>query len=224
MENESQEITDYSFLKEEAVEKHFADLNIKLLSGRHIQNNEFGIFSILEDYYEPLKEFYKQLYRLDLVRDQFDRSVYYYLNFFDSGKGKLSDPSRYRVLTQMQTITGLMLLDMYYTKYFDDIKTIQWTDIQREIQEGDHHANYQRILFSEVRGNYTENEWANAERKFKDAVNSFDKLGWVNRISNTQEELKFEINPCVHRIAKLYEKELEDFDVFSSTIKPDEEI
>ncbi|HAL82777.1 MAG TPA: hypothetical protein DCO83_11510 [Mucilaginibacter sp.] len=224
MENEHEEITDYTFLKENAVEKYFADLNIKLLSGRHIQNNEFGIFSVLEDYYEPLKGFYQQLYKLDLVKDQFDQAVYYYLNFFDTSKGKLSDQSRYRTLTEMQTITGLMLLDMYYTKYFDEVKVIQWIDIQYEIKDGDHKANYQRILFSEIRESYTENEWMQAEKKFKDAINSFDKLGWVNRHSGAQEELKFEINPCIHRIARLYEKELEDFDAFALTIKPEEEI
>jgi chromosome condensin MukBEF MukE localization factor len=223
MENAYRENTGYSFLEDEQVEKYFADLNIKLLSGKHIQNYEPNLYSILEDYFDALQLFYKQLYKLNLVKEIFDGGSYYYLDFFDTSKGKLSDPSRFRMLTELQTILGLMLLDMYYTKYFDDPKLIKWSDIKREIEESEQRENYQRLLFYTIRSGYTEREWSESEKKIKQTINSFHDLGWVKKISGPNDELCFEINPSIHRLAKLYKNELLDFESFSSLVKSNEE-
>jgi hypothetical protein len=219
MENENEKAPGFHFLAEEAVSKYFADLNIKLLSGRHIQIAEYTVFSLLEDYYEDFRNFYQQLYNMVLVRRVFDQSTYYYLNFFDAGRGKLSDPSRYRAITEIQTVTALMLLDMYFTRYFDPEKKITWTIIREGIQSGDHRTALQRLLFPELRAAYSEPEWQSAERRFKIAVSKFDALGWVSQISGAQEELCFLINPSIHRIAEIYEAELLDLEAFSVKVK-----
>jgi chromosome condensin MukBEF MukE localization factor len=219
MENATPENDGYEFFAEEVVEKYFADLNIKLLSGRHIQQEDINAFSLLEDYYPNLKAFYQKIYQLDLVRDVGDQRPYFYLNFFDSGKGKLNDTSRYRVLTEMQTVTGLLLLDMYYSRYFDHPKVITWADIKQEIEEGEHKVDYQRILFPEMRAGYTEPEWQAVERRFREVIQSFHALGWVNKLSGQQEELLFEIKPSIHRMAELYSEELENFESFSENYK-----
>jgi chromosome condensin MukBEF MukE localization factor len=224
MENETAEQrTDYRFLEDERVEKYFSDLNIKLLSGRHIHQDEYNIFSLLEDWYDELSGYYRQLYRLNLVRDVYDQSVYYYLDFFSIGKGKMSDPSRTKVLTQLQTIVGLMLLDMYYARYFDSPKTIHWQDIQQELEEGEHKSAYQRIFFDTVRPSYTKSEWQSVEGKFNKTIQSFAELGWVNKISGQQEDLAFDIKPTIHRLAKMYEQELNHFTEFASKIIPKQE-
>jgi len=214
MENAVRESTGYGFFLEEAVERHFADLNIKLLSGRHIQQNDANVFFVLEDYFNPLRNFYSCIYKLALVRAIGDRSIYFYLNFFDEGKGKLSDPSRSKTLTELQTIVGLALLDMYYSRYFDHPKIISWPDIQKEIMDGEHKLEYQRIFFENVGPVYSENAWAKAEKRFTNTIKSFDELGWVRRLSNQQEQLRFELQPSIHRIADLYAKELQDFVTF----------
>jgi chromosome condensin MukBEF MukE localization factor len=219
MENELEKTSDFRFLEEEGVAKYFADLNIKLLSGRHIELKDYAVFSVLEDYFGPLKNFYLQLYKLDLVRKVFDQSVYYYLNFFDAGRGKLSDPSRYRPITEIQTIVGLMLLDMYFVRYFDPEKKVFWSAIRDEVQSGDQKVPLQRLLFPEVRVEYSEPEWQSAERRFRTTIQKFNDLGWVTQLSSTNEELCFVINPSTHRIAELYETELQDFDAFSLKFK-----
>jgi chromosome condensin MukBEF MukE localization factor len=219
MENEDEKITDFRFLAEEAVSKYFADLNIKLLSGRHIQVSDYAVFSVLEDYYEELRYFYRQLYSMELSRKSFDQATYYYLNFFDAGRGKLGDPLRYRPITELQTVTGLMLLDMYFTRYFDPEKKITWAMIQEEIKSGDNRTALQRLLFSELRVEYSDTELQIAEKRFKTAIARFDMLGWVSQLSAGQEELCFVINPSIHRIAELYEQELQDLDAFSLKVK-----
>lgn len=93
MENElTEQKTDYGFLEDETVEKGFADLNMKLLAGKHIHNDEYNSFSLLEEWFDPLYAFYSRLYKMELVRDVYSQSTYYYLDFFSGGKGKLSDP------------------------------------------------------------------------------------------------------------------------------------
>ena len=219
MENAANEIKEYDFFTDNVIEKHFADLNIKLLSGRHIQQEDVNAFLVLEDFYNDLKNFYQKIYQLNLVRDIADQRAYYYLDFFDGGKGKLTDASRSRALTEMQTITGLLLLDMYYSRYFEHPKVITWANIKKEIEEGDHKSDYQRILFPEIRAAYSDAEWGTAEKRFRDAIQSFHLLGWVNKLFGQQEELLFEIRPSIHRMAVLYAQELENFTSFSEIYK-----
>ena len=222
MENENYESVEYSFLSEPNVEKHFADINILLLSGTHIDQAYPSLFSAIEAYETQWQRFYENLYKLNLVPDVFDGHRYYYLDFFDTGKGKLVDTSRHIELTALQTVVGLMLLDMYYQKYFDNPKTVHWIDIKRQILEGDHQDAYKRIIFNDIREAYDEKEWTNAEGRFKSAINSFERLGWVSKQSTLVDELIFEIRPAIHRLAKLYTQELNDFDLFSKHLKNEE--
>lgn len=222
MENENYEISDYSFLTEENVEKHFADINILLLSGKHIDHKYYAEYTVLESYESQWRNFYSSLYRLNLVADISDRSRYYYLDFIENGKGKLSDTSRNKELTELQTLIGLTLLDMYYQKYFDEEKIIHWNDIKTQILESDHQEAYKRILFNDIRDSYDEKEWNAVENKFGKTIDSFDKLGWVEKQSGRNEELVFEIRPAIHRLTKLYQEELQNFESFSQQLKNDE--
>lgn len=221
MENENHEINDYTFLSEESVEKHFADINILLLSGKHIDHKYYLEYTVLESYESHWRNFYSRLYKLNLVADISNRSRYYYLDFTENGKGKLSDVSRNKEITELQTLIGLTLLDMYYQKYFDEEKIIYWNDIKIQILESDHQNAYKRILFNDIRDSYDEKEWSTVENKFGKTIDSFDKLGWVQKQSGRNEELVFEIRPAIHRLAKLYQEELQNFESFSQQLKND---
>lgn len=224
MENENYEISDYSFLLEESVEKHFADINILLLSGKHIDHKYYTEYIILESYESQWRSFYSSLYRLNLIADISDRSRYYYLDFTENGKGKLSDIRRNKELTELQTLIGLTLLDMYYQKYFDEEKIMYWNDIKTQILESDHQEAYKRILFNDIRESYDEKEWKEVHAKFSKTIENFDKLGWVEKQSGKNEELVFEIRPAIHRLAKLYQYELQDFESFTQQLKNDESL
>ncbi len=221
MDNENSQAIGYPFLEEEKAKKHFADLNTKLLNGRHIQTEEFELHSFVSDCYEELSNFYLNLYQLKLVREVFDSQVYFYLDFFDGTHGKLSDPSRYKVLSEWQTVVGLLLLDLYYTHYFEEPKEISWGKIKQEIEAGDKKEMLQQLFFGDVREGFTTAEWGEVEKKWKNAIVSFDELGWVNRKSKQGSELKFEIKPAIHRLATLYAKELEQIDHFVTLFKAD---
>lgn len=218
MENENQQ-NPYGFLEDQRCERHFAELNVRLLSGRHILYEEYNLYTLLEDFFDELKRYYNNLYKLNLVKDTWFNSSYYYLDFFEGTKRKLSDTSRFRELTQLQTVIGLMLLDLFYVKFFDEPKMISWSEIKAEIQEGDKKDEFQRFLFRDVRTEFTPAEWNRVEKNIRRTVQSFEELGWIEIHSNQSEELLLELKPSIHRMAKLYAKELENFEAFLTKAK-----
>lgn len=226
MENDSQNVTSYDFLLDDKIEKHFADINIMLLSGRHIDERYYTAFSILEEKASQWTQFYKNLYNLNLIDDKFDSHRYFYLDFFDTAKGKFTDNSRHRELSETQTLVGLMLLDIYHKRYFDEQKMISWTDLKNIIIEGEQQEAYKRILFNEARESYDAREWGYVTKKINSAVDLFDKLGWVEKRSSSQGEVSvpdFEIRPAINRLAKLYGYELQNFESFASSLKKEED-
>lgn len=226
MENENREIAPYSFLNEERVEKYFADINIMLLSGKHIDQKTYAIFSLLEEMESHWRNFYKNLYNLNFVTANFDGQTYFYLDFFDTAKGRFSDNFRHKELTEMQLLIGLSMLDIYYKRFFDEKKVIKWSDIVNLIIEGEQQQAYKKIFFNSVRqsNTYDEKDWKQVERKITSVIDSFDKLGWVEKLSSQNEELVFEIRPAINRLAKLYEDELTQFDDFVANLKKQDEI
>jgi hypothetical protein len=225
MESENQNITSYDFLSGDRVEKHFADINIMLLSGKHIDEKNYAAFSLLEDKPDQWTQFYKNLYNLNLVADRFDGHRYFYLDFFDTAKGKFTENSRHRELTETQTLIGLMLLDIYYKRFFDEQKIVRWADLRHIILEGEQQEAYKRILFNDVResNTYDVKEWGYVIKKVNSAIDLFDKIGWVEKqYPSTGEVPDFEIRPAINRLAKLYEYELQNFDAFVSSLKKEE--
>lgn len=223
MENQYTEKIDYSFLLEEDVEEHFEELYTCLRSGKHICFDDEPFFSLIEKYINEWKFFFRKLPKLNLVKGVFDLNTYYYLDFFDSGRGKIGDPSLSRQLTEIQTITGIMLFEMNYQRYFDEKKIIHWNDIQKQIEESDLREQYQKVLFGTVREYYADSEWKRVENRFKSTIQSFDVLGWVRMIDKGEKWI-FEIKPAISRILKLYEPELTDFDAFVNKLNNNRDI
>ncbi|QRY55856.1 condensin complex protein MksE [Sphingobacterium siyangense] len=223
MDNKDNDVISYAFLAKENIEKHFADINLKLLSGRHIDERDYLAFNLIEDNLEHWKTFYGRLYRLDLVSGNFDGQFCFYLNFFDDSKGLFLDYSRHRVISSTQTLIGLMLIDIYYKRFFDEHKIVKWSDLRNTILEGELQHSYKKVLFGEVResNSYDAREWGNVYRKFNKTIDLFDKIGWVEKLSGTgtTEVQSFELRPAINRLAKMYDKELENFDIFVSQLK-----
>jgi len=225
MENENK--SPYLFLEYEDVQRSFADLNISLLEGRHIQISDSRIFHLLESYPEELKHYYESLYGLELTHDKYDNESYYYLNFPLDSKGKLSESSRYKLLSDQNTIIGIMLLNIYHEKFFDKEKEVTWDDLVKIITEGENSNLYRKLWFNDIRDNYDHLDW---KKKFYDKISNtlkeFQKLGWITgvfpqksgtEIAQIQEGLRFQINVSINRFAKLYEHEIHHFDKFVET-------
>ena len=204
----------FSFLESEYAQSFFADLNIKLLQSRHIQHEDGDIFRLLVDYEPEFYHYYSSLYRLKLVRDKQDNEVYYYLDFLQEGKGKLSESNRHKELTAIQVIIGIMLLKMYYARYLEQEKMITLDDIKKEIRESKNSDSYKAVLFNDVREYYSDKEWKEkVEKPIRKTISEFDRLGWVKKSS--ESNLVFTLRASIHRFARIYENEITNFDKFS---------
>jgi hypothetical protein len=219
MENENSNeelINPFGFLEVEEVQKHFADLCIELLRGRHVQKNDYYLFQLVSSYYKELQYYFKTLYRLSLVRDRMDNEFYFYLDIPPDGKSEISEQTRHKELSDENTFVGIMLLSMYYDRYFSNPKEIYWDDIQKEIMESDNSDLYKSALFNDIRKDYTDPEWDNVKKMFRKALREFDGLGWVSRqLSEDVDKIHFVIKESIHRLAKLYSEEIVNFKSFS---------
>lgn len=206
---------DFSFLQDETVQNHFADLNIELLRGGHIQDDNYYLFSILSDYTDSIYDYYRTIYGLELVKENKDSTSFYYLDFLEDLKGKLSASSRHKELSESQTIVGIMLLNMYYDRYFEQPKNITFNDIKKQIKSGEYSALYKKLLFKVERENYSDTEWARVVKMLSSVVRDFEKMGWIKRYKDENpSQLSFTIRESIYRFQKMYENEILNFGDF----------
>ena len=123
-----------------------------------------------------------------MEREFKDSVTFYYLDFNEETRGALSSNNRYKELSPSQTVTGLMLLNMYYDKYFDDVKEVTFLDIKKEITEGENSQSYKKLWFEEIREEYSPTEWKRVITNIKNTVRDFDKLGWVESMTPDEGE------------------------------------
>ena len=209
-------------LSNDDLKSNFADLHDSLRSGRHIQSSDGIWFEILKKKanFESLKNFYEEVYLVDLKED---RKGYFYIDFFEGSKGKLSDTYSHNVIKKLdgwQHLVGVMLLKMFYEKWYENDKVITWEDIYLEIIDKEYYAQYQRILFGKNRNraeNLDKNEIESASSKFFKAIMDFNKLGWVKILvpKSEKENWQFRLNVSIHRLAELHQRDLDDIDTFT---------
>lgn len=206
----------FKFLENNDVKEKFANLNIELLSGRHIQkDSNYYLYQLLKKYFEELKYYYANFYGLELERDYKDDITFYYLDFTEDSKGALSSTRRHKELSSLQTVMGIMLLNMYYDRYFENIKDITFQDIKREILSGENSNHFKKLWFKDIRDDYSPNEWKRVIINVKNTIRDFEKLGWVESMAKDEgEDIHFKLKEPIYRFQKLYEKEITHIDEF----------
>ena len=216
----NKKVESYDFLKKESVEQNFASINIALLKGRHIQQDEFKLFQVIDHEIKHFKFYYKQLYQLNLKKGISNQVQYFYLDFPDENKGKLYQIDRHKYLSELQTVITLLLLNMYYSEYFSFAKEITWDDIRKEIDSGENSLLYQKIFFKKVKqGGYSDKEWSRAKTLIENTIKSIEKMGWVERVKNSQgNSIQFIIRESINRFAEMYQDELTHFENFAEKI------
>lgn len=198
------ENANYSFLNSDKAKKHFADADIALKQGRHLQ--DYGVdsrlFSFVDDSYEiGMKDYYQHFFQMNLVRDTNDNQKFYYLDFPEDGKGKFGRENRSKELEADKVIFAILLLNIFKDKFFEH-KEMEWNEFEQIFKESEHKEFWQKLLFGKLKNSYTPNEEQNVKDKVKSILKDFEKLGWVE-IKNI-EEVKFEILPSIERISRLY--------------------
>ncbi|HET8885620.1 MAG TPA: chromosome partition protein MukE [Salinimicrobium sp.] len=206
----------FKFLENKDLKEKFADLNIQLLSGRHIQkDSNYYLYQLLKKYFKELKYYYENFYGLELERDFKDDITFYYLDFIEQSRGVLSSSRRHKELSSLQTVTGIMLLNMYYDRYFENIKEITFQDIKKEILSGENSNQFKKLWFKDIRDEYSPKEWVRVVTNIKNTIKDFEKLGWIESMAKDDgEDIHFILKESIYRFQKLYEKEITSIDEF----------
>lgn len=203
--------TNYSFLNSDDAIKYFADLDVVLKQGRHIQNygNDSQLFGFVDDYYDSgLADYYKNIWVVNLVRDSSDNERFYYFDFFEGSRGKFGKDNRYKELEDKKVIFAILLLNLYKEKFFEE-KEVEWKELEQIFKESENKSLWKKLLFDKDKDNYTPNEEQRVKDNITGILKDFEKLGWVEIIADT-EDIKFEILPSIERISRLYADVIED--------------
>tara|TARA_R110001606_G_scaffold86598_4_gene196015 strand:+ start:6843 stop:7535 length:693 start_codon:yes stop_codon:yes gene_type:complete len=215
----------FAFLNNSEVEKHFANLNIELLRGTHIDESHYYYFLLLENYFNELKDYYLSLYRLKLDKKTFENKTYYFLNFFLESKGVLSATARHKELSPIQTITAITLLNMYYERQFEKYKIVSFLEIREKIEQSEFGHLYRKAFFKNSnRKTYSSKEWSTVKTNIKNVITDFEQLGWVEKVTILNEnDFNFVLKHTIHRFQLLYEYEIKNLGEFLKSLKPEED-
>jgi hypothetical protein len=211
----------FAFLNFRDVQAHFADLNIALLGGRHIQTGEGYYFTLVNSYPADFKHFYQTLYGLDLKQGRAENIDYYYLDFPEESNGRLNTTDRFREMTPWEMLFALMLLNMYYDRFFEQSKELSWQVVRKEIEEGELAPLYRKAFINSAsRETFSDQEIKNVFDHFKRVLRTFDRWGWVKIIQaeDADGDVVFLIRESIDRFGKLYNYEISEFDSFISQI------
>jgi hypothetical protein len=213
MENEAYSL---QFLSNEASGKFFADTDFALRAGKHIQHfgSDAKLWDYITDHYDLLFMYYEHLFGVFLRKETNDRDVYFYLEFPEDGSGKFVG-DRHRLMDDRHLIIGIMLLNIYKERFFES-KEVKWQQIEQVIDESEQKELWQKILYGEVKRNYTPNEKDEMKRRFERSLFLFERLGWIHWVDH--EALTFMIMPSIDRIAKLYANEIANVELMSEYI------
>ena len=218
MESNNTEQHAFEFLNDAQVQRHFAELNIELLRGKHIMPSSSTLFALLDEHTDSLANYYATLYGLNLEKRTHDNLTYFYLEFPSYGKGRLTNPNFYIELDAKSTIVACVLANIYFSNFFSYDKIVVWDEIQYEIENGEHREAYQQLFFNDIRPDYTDKEWDNVKKQMGSVINFFDRIGLVEK-NDEEEDLHFTILPTIHHFIDMYKNEIENIDAFLNEIK-----
>lgn len=218
----SEKIETYSFLNNKKAKSIFAKLDYTLRSGIHIQREyplNVNLYRFLNESenYESLKDYYKDFFNLNLIKEGSDFNNYYYLNFNEDGKGKLSSDNR-DYLKSEYIIIGMLFLKMYKLDGNIELDSVsEFTTLLYE--EYEEQKNALRKLIND---NSSDKSTDLSDQRFETVITkSFEKfgdLGWL-MWEREDEKDKFKVMPSFERLRINYQPQIETIDDLIKEVK-----
>ncbi|MDR6299409.1 condensin complex protein MksE [Mesonia maritima] len=211
----SEKIETYSFLNNKRAKGIFAKLDYTLRSGIHIQREyplNVNLYRFLNESenYESLKDYYKDFFNLNLIKEGSDFNNYYYLNFNEDGKGKVPSENR-DYLKSEYIIIGMLFLKMYKLDGNIELDSVsEFTTLLYE--EYEEQKNALRKLIND---NSSDKSTDLSDQRFETVITkSFEKfgdLGWL-MWEKEDEKDKFKVMPSFERLRINYQPQIESID------------
>jgi len=200
----------YGFLETDEAENLFAELDVSLKMGQHVQNypHQVELFNFLEKYEEEIRAYYRNIFKVNLAAKGTDYTRYFYLELDDESRGIVK--TRAKKLSPEYTLLGILLLKIHrIDKYF--INDIYIPDLIQLIKSNEEYKNYIYNLFAKRRekeatdiDENTIDEWV------RNALQQFDRLGWI--YFDPRNKDLFEIMPSIERLFTMYSYEIHNID------------
>lgn len=218
----TERIESYSFLYNKKAKNTFAKLDYALRSGIHIQReyplnaNLYRFLSESENY-ESLKDYYKNFFNLNLIKEGNDFDNYYYLNFNEDGKGNVPSDNR-DYLKSEYIIIGMLFLKMYKLDGNIELDSVsEFTTLLYE--EYEEQKNALRKLIND---NSSDKSTDLGDQRFEIVImKSFEKfgdLGWLIW-EREDEKDKFKIMSSFERLRIYYQPQIETIDDLIKEVK-----
>lgn len=218
----SEKIETYSFLKNKRAKSIFAKLDYTLRSGIHIQREyplNVNLYRFLNESenYESLKDYYKDFYNLNLIKEGSDFNNYYYLDFNEDGKGNVPSDNR-DYLKSEYIIIGMLFLKMYKLDGNIELDSVsEFTTLLYEEYE-----EQKKALRKLINDNSSDKSTDLSDQRFEAAITkSFEKfgdLGWL-MWEKEDEKDKFKVMPSFERLRINYQPQIETIDDLIKEVK-----
>lgn len=218
----TERIESYSFLYNKNAKNIFARLDYALRSGIHIQReyplsaNLYRFLSESENY-ESLKDYYKNFFNLNLIKEGNDFDNYYYLNFNEDGKGNVPSDNR-DYLKSEYIIIGMLFLKLY--KLDGNIELDSVSEFTKLLYE--EYEEQKNALRKLINDNSSDKSTDLGDQRFETVImKSFEKfgdLGWLIW-EREDEKDKFKIMPSFERLRIYYQPQIETIDDLIKEVK-----
>lgn len=198
-------------LKPHNIER-FASADHQLRSGMHIQNykSQTRSFQFIEDNYPELASFYEKVYQTKLSYHQSVSGKFYYLEYFDEVKSKLSKES----LKPKHTLFAIFLYMLHRVE-----KRFSTTLSKQEVIEvlNNHHRIKPHVhrLFLGAEKEDTTPTQTTLYKWVSDSLRDLEKLGWVQTLEEDSEQ--FELLPAFERVALIYAEAINNIEEIRTT-------
>ena len=218
----SEKIEKYSFLYEKRSLTVFAKLDYTLRSGIHIQReypSDANIFRFLNENenFESLKNYYKDFFNLNLIREGSEFNHYYFLDLNEDSRSNV--PSDYRdYLKSEYVIIGMLFLKMYKLDGNIEMDSIS-EFISLLFEEYEEEKSALRKLIND---NSSDKGSDFNDQKFEEVIKKsffkFGELGWL-KWDDENEKNKFKVMPSFERLRMAYQPQIETIDDLIKEIK-----
>jgi chromosome condensin MukBEF MukE localization factor len=190
----------------------FANADQQLRSGVHIQNykSQTRVFQFIEDNFSELYSFYERMYQAKLSYYQSINGKFYYLEYFDEVKSKLSKES----LKSKFTLFAIFLYTLHRVekRFSTSLSRQELVEVLNNHPKMNPHIH--RLFLGSVKEETATTQttllkWVN------DSLRELEKLGWI-QISEEDSE-QFELLPAFERIALIYADAINNIDEIKTT-------
>lgn len=190
----------------------FANTDFQLRSGMHIQDHKTQSrnFHFIENNFPQLLSFYERMYQAKLSFYQSINGKFYYLDFIDEVKSKLTKES----LKPKHTLFAIFLYMLHRVE-----KRFSITLSKQELVDvlNSHHKIKPHIhrLFLGAEKEDTSPTQNTLYRWVNESLRELEKLGWIETLEEDSEQ--FEILPAFERIALIYADAINNIEEIRTT-------